>query len=558
MNLREEIINDILKSLNNEVSKEDVVVESPKERSFGDYAVPCFVFAKKLRKSPIAIAEDIKNNLDESKYEKVEVVSGYLNFFVKKEDLTKYVINKINEEKENYGKSNIGENKTAVIDYSAPNIAKPFGVGHLRSTAIGQAIKNILEKNSYNTVGINHLGDWGTQFGKMICAYKKWGNEEAIRKEPIKELLALYIKFHEEAEKEPSLEDEGRAYFKALENGDEEALMLWKWFRDESLKEFQKTYDLLGISKFDSYNGEAFYLDKMDGVIEELKEKNLLKKDQGAYVVDLEDMPPALIMKKDGATLYMTRDLAAAFYRKKTYNFDEAVYVIGNEQSLHLKQLKAVINKMGHDFANNMHHVNFGMVLQDGKKMSTRKGKTVKLHDVLVEAKDMAKTYIKNADSVDVEEVSRQVGIGAVIYNDLKNYRTNDIEFKLEDVLRFEGETGPYIQYTYARIMSLLKNNELKDIDFEKVEINSYIWNLVFKLYEFNDIIVKAKLGYDPSLLAKYVMDLAQEFNKFYGNCKINDGDDNEKAFKLKVSNSVAIVLKEGLRLLNIDAPEKM
>ncbi len=558
MELKDQIKNDVYDVLKNDISIEDVIVEYPKDRTLGDYAVPCFVFAKIFRNSPINIANEIKSKLDQSKYEKIEVVSGYLNFFVKKEELTKYVLEKIESEKENYGYSNIGFGKTAIIDYSAPNIAKPFGVGHLRSTAIGQAIKNILEKTGYETVGINHLGDWGTQFGKMICAYKKWGNEEAIRNEPIKELLKLYIKFHEEAENDKHLEEEGRAYFKALEEGDDEALKLWKWFRDESLKEFQKTYDLLGIDKFDSYNGESFYLDKMEPVIEELKEKGLLKKDQGAYVVELEDMPPALIMKKDGATLYITRDLAAAFYRKKTYDFDEAVYVIGNEQSLHLKQLKAVISKMGYDFANNMHHVNFGMILQNGKKMATRKGRTVMLHDVLLEAKEMAKKHVKNVDEKDVEEVSRQIGIGAVIFNDLKNYRISDIEFNLEDVLKFEGETGPYIQYTHARINSLLNESTDLEIDYNDIEFNQLIWNLVFKLYEFNDIIVKAKLGYDPSLIAKYAIDLAQDFNKFYGNYKINDGNNNEKAFKLRVSKSVAIVLKESLRLLNIDAPNKM
>ncbi len=558
MEIKQKIKADVYEILKENIDIEDIVVEYPKDRSMGDYAVPCFVFAKKLRNSPVNIANDIKEKIEVDNYEKVETVSGYLNFFVEKEELTAYVLNKVTSEKENYGKSDIGNNKTVVVDYSAPNIAKPFGVGHLRSTAIGQAIINILKKTGHETIGVNHLGDWGTQFGKLICAYKRWGNEAEVRENPIKELTKLYVLFHEKAEEDPTLEDEGRAYFKALENGDKEAYELWKWFRDESLKEFQKTYDLLGINKFDSYNGEAFYNDKMDEVISEIEEKGLLKKDAGAYIVDLEDMPPALIKKKDGATLYITRDLATAFYRKKTYNFDEAVYVVGNEQSLHFKQLKAVINKMGYNFADDMHHVNFGMVLQGGKKMSTRKGKTVKLHDVLVEAKEMAKSYIKEDNNIDVEEVSRQVGIGAVIYNDLKNYRINDIEFNLEDILKFEGETGPYVQYTYARIMSLLNCEDNFKVDYSKVEINSYIWNLVFKLHEFNDIIVKAKLGYDPSLIAKYVMTLAQDFNRFYGNCKINDGNDNDKAFKREVSYAVAVVLKEGLRLLNIDAPEKM
>jgi arginyl-tRNA synthetase len=554
MNLKLLIKNDVYKTLDN-VLLEDIFVEVPKDRTFGDYAVPCFILAKKMHKSPIDIANIIKENINMEHYEKTEVKAGYLNIFVKKELLTKYVFNEIKND--NYGQNNIGVNKTIVIDYSSPNIAKPFGVGHLRSTAIGNAIKNIALKCGYKVVGVNHLGDWGTQYGKLICAYNKWGNYDEIMKNPISELTKLYVQFHEAVKEDPSLDDEARRCFKQLEDGDIEALKLWEIFRDESLKEFNKTYDLLGINQFDSYNGEAFYNDKMQPVIEELEKKGLLKLDDGASIVELEDLPPALIKKSDGATLYITRDLATAIYRKNTYNFDEAIYVVGNEQSLHFKQLKLVLNKMGYDWQKNIHHINFGLILQDGKKMSTRQGKSVVLHNVLEEAVTLAKEYV-TSDDINKDEVSRQIGIGAVIFNDLKNYRINDVEFNLKDILKFEGETGPYIQYTHARICSLLKNKTELEIEYNNLEINDLVWNIILRLYEFNEIIIKAKEGYDPSLIAKYAVDLAQEFNKFYANEKIITEDFKETNFKLEICLGVKIVLKESLRLLGIEAPEKM
>jgi arginyl-tRNA synthetase len=554
MNLKLLIKNDVYKTLDN-VLLEDIFVEVPKDRTFGDYAVPCFILAKKMHKSPIDIANIIKENINMEHYEKTEVKAGYLNIFVKKELLTKYVFNEIKND--HYGQNNIGVNKTIVIDYSSPNIAKPFGVGHLRSTAIGNAIKNIALKCGYKVVGVNHLGDWGTQYGKLICAYNKWGNYDEIMKNPISELTKLYVQFHEAVKEDPSLDDEARRCFKQLEDGDIEALKLWEIFRDESLKEFNKTYDLLGINQFDSYNGEAFYNDKMQPVIEELEKKGLLKLDDGASIVELEDLPPALIKKSDGATLYITRDLATAIYRKNTYNFDEAIYVVGNEQSLHFKQLKLVLNKMGYDWQKNIHHINFGLILQDGKKMSTRQGKSVVLHNVLEEAVTLAKEYV-TSDDINKDEVSRQIGIGAVIFNDLKNYRINDVEFNLKDILKFEGETGPYIQYTHARICSLLKNKTELEIEYNNLEINDLVWNIILRLYEFNEIIIKAKEGYDPSLIAKYAVDLAQEFNKFYANEKIITEDFKETNFKLEICLGVKIVLKESLRLLGIEAPEKM
>lgn len=561
MNIKEEIKNLVYKVLEGYVEKDDIVIEYPKDRKMGDYALPCFTYAKAMHKSPIAIAEDIKNVLVSDLFEKVEVVNGYVNVFINKKLLTNNIINEITTKKENFGSSNIGEGKTIVIDYSSPNIAKPFGVGHLRSTVIGNALRNISIKNGYNVVSINYLGDWGTQFGKLIYAYKSWGNEEDVRKNPIDELKRLYVKFHEEAEKDPSLDEEGRKADKLLEDKDPESLRIWKWFSDESIKEFNKTYDLLGINNFDSWQGESFYNDKMDRVVSELENKNLLKESEGAMIVELEGgITPALIKRSDGVPLYITRDLAAAIYRKDTYDFDEALYVVGNEQTLHFNQLKQVLGKLGYEWNNNVHHIPFGMILQNGKKMSTRQGKSVKLHDVLLEAISLAGKYIeeRNSDIPDKENISHKIGVGAVIFNDLKNYRTNDIEFNLEDILKFEGETGPYIQYTYARIMSLLSNRKDIEVDFNNVNINEYEWYLIFKLNQFKDTIVSAKVNYDPSLIAKYLIDVSQDFNKWYANEKFIDEDLVQTESRLFVALAVSIVLKEGMRLLGIEALNRM
>ena len=387
--MKEKIVEEIYNILNKEVEPTDIIVEKPKDRKLGDYSIPCFSLAKKLRKNPNIIAEEISKKLSL----KSEVLNGYLNVFIDKNSFTKELLEKISIEKENYGSNKSGEGKTIVIDYSSPNIAKPFGVGHLRSTVIGESLRRICLMNGYNVVGINHLGDWGTQFGKLIYAYKTWGNEEALNESPLDELKRIYVKFHEEEAKDSSITDEGRKWFKALEDGNEEAVSLWKRFTEVSLKEFNKTYKLLGVDKFDSYAGESFYNDKMDSVVEELEQKHLLEVDDGASIVRLDNMPPALIKRSDGATLYITRDLAALFYRKKTYNFTEALYCVGNEQTLHFNQLNAVVEKMGYDFRAT--HIGFGMVLQDGKKMSTRHGKSVKLQDVLEEAIELAGKYIE-------------------------------------------------------------------------------------------------------------------------------------------------------------------
>ncbi len=563
MVLKEVIKSTICSYFNNEIDSSSVIIENPKERKLGDLALPCFTYAKILHKAPNVIANEIKEYLDNncSILERVDAVGGYVNIFLDKKEVADKVINKIIEQKENYGYSDLGNGKTIVIDYSSPNIAKPFGVGHLRSTVIGNALKNICKKNGYDVIGINYLGDWGTQFGKMICAYKLWGDPEKVAANPIDELKNLYVKFHEEAEKNPSLEDAGRREFKALEDGNPESLKLWKWFRDESLVEFKKTYSLLGVDDFDSWQGESFYNDKMAPVVKELEDKHLLEESEGAMIVALDnDLPPALIKRSDGATLYITRDLAAAIYRKKEYNFTEALYVVGNEQSLHFNQLKQVLSKMGYPWSDNIHHISFGLILQNGKKMSTRHGKSVKLQDVLEEAVSLSKEYMLNRNSSldNIDYVSEKVGVGAVIFNDLKNYRINDIEFHLEDILKFEGETGPYIQYTYARIMSLLENKKNIKVSFDNVTFNEYEWYLIFNLYQFSDVIRRAKENYDPSEVAKYLIDLAKDFNKWYALERMIDDDIEKTESRLLVAEATAIVIKEGMRLLGIEVLNKM
>lgn len=563
MVLKEVIKSTICSYFNNEIDSSSVIIENPKERKLGDLALPCFTYAKILHKAPNVIANEIKEYLDNncSILERVDAVGGYVNIFLDKKEVADKVINKIIEQKENYGYSDLGNGKTIVIDYSSPNIAKPFGVGHLRSTVIGNALKNICKKNGYDVIGINYLGDWGTQFGKMICAYKLWGDPEKVAANPIDELKNLYVKFHEEAEKDPSLEDAGRREFKALEDGNPESLKLWKWFRDESLVEFKKTYSLLGVDDFDSWQGESFYNDKMAPVVKELEDKHLLEESEGAMIVALDnDLPPALIKRSDGATLYITRDLAAAIYRKKEYNFTEALYVVGNEQSLHFNQLKQVLSKMGYPWSDNIHHISFGLILQNGKKMSTRHGKSVKLQDVLEEAVSLSKEYMLNRNSSldNIDYVSEKVGVGAVIFNDLKNYRIHDIEFHLEDILKFEGETGPYIQYTYARIMSLLENKKSIKVSFDNVTFNEYEWYLIFNLYQFSDVIRRAKENYDPSEVAKYLIDLAKDFNKWYALERMIDDDIEKTESRLLVAEATAIVIKEGMRLLGIEVLNKM
>ena len=555
---KESIVKLVLET-NPNICEDDIVVEVPKDRTMGDYAVPCFMLAKKLHQNPNMIAEDIINKINNTDFDKIELKNGYINFFLKRNNNVKNIIDKVLEEKENYGSSNIGLDKTIVIDYSAPNIAKPFGVGHLRSTVIGNAIRNICNKLGFKTVGINYLGDFGTQFGKLIYAYENWADKDKVKQNPIAELNKLYVRFHEEAENNPALDDEARRIFKELEEGDVHYQELWNWFREESIKEFMKTYELLNITNFDSWSGESFYAKKGFEIIKELEDKNLLTQSEGAMIVDLGSaMLPALVKRSDGASLYITRDIAAVLDRYNKYNFAEALYVVGNEQTLHFKQLKMVIDKMGYPFSDKIHHIPFGLILNGGKRMKTRGGSAVALSDLLDEAIKISRTYVENHEIKDIDLVSKQIGVGAVIFNDLKNYRMNDIEFKMEDILKFEGETGPYLQYTCARINSLLAHKIDIVINYNEVNIDDYVWNIVFKLSEFENTIIRAKEGYDPSVVAKYLLELSGLFNKLYANTKIIEENLNNSKFKLDLSQAVYIVLKEGLKILGISVPDKM
>ncbi|WML58078.1 arginine--tRNA ligase [Neobacillus sp. PS2-9] len=564
MNFKKELASILHELLDQEISltELELMIEKPKNTSHGDLAFPCFTLAKLKRKSPNLIAQELSEKIQSATFENVEVVGAYLNIFLNKKLVSEKLVKDVLAQEENFASQDFGGGGNITIDMSSPNIAKPFSMGHLRSTVIGNALAHIVEKCGYQPIKINHLGDWGTQFGKLITAYQLWGDAEKVKQNPIKELLQLYIQFHAEAEKNPALEDQGRSWFKRLEDGDEEALMLWKWFRDESLKEFSRIYELMNV-QFDSFAGEAFYNDKMDRIVKLLEEKQLLVESDQAQVVELteEQLPPCLIKKSDGATLYATRDLAAALYRKENYGFVQSLYVVGHEQSLHFKQLIAVLGKMGYDWAEKMVHVPFGMMLKDGKKMSTRKGKVVLLEEVLNESIAMARHNIeeKNPNLGNKDEVAKQVGVGAVIFHDLKNNRMNDIEFSLEEMLRFEGETGPYLQYTYARACSILR----KGNGYSKMDSLAYDyswereWKVTSLLMEFAPAIKRACENFDPSQVAKYSVDLAQAFNKYYAEVKILE-ENPAKQSRLALVLAVTVVLKEGLRLLGIEAPEEM
>lgn len=563
MQAEEKIILAIYRTLEEKLDRQEIraMLERPAYSHLGDIAFPCFKLAKHLRKSPTVIAAALSESLGgqlPSQVEKVEAAGGYVNFFYDKNQMAHYVLGQILRLKGQYGQSTEGRNEVIIIDYSSPNIAKPFSMGHLRSTVIGHSLGLIAEKNGYEVVRINHIGDWGTQFGKLLAAYRLWGNEERVKADPIKELLKLYVTFHEKAEKNPDLNDEGREWFKKLENGDKEAGTLWKWFRDESLKAFNKVYDQMGIS-FDSSDGEAFYNDKMDQVVKLLSDKQLLETSGGAKVVPLHGMPPCLIKKQDGTTLYATRDLAAAVYRQKTYGFTKSLYVVGHEQSLHFNQLFSVLKETGFEWADGMAHISFGMILKDGKKMSTRKGKLVSLEEVLKEAVDLAlkKIEARNPSLENKNAIAGEIGTGAVIFHDLKHYREHDIEFSLETMLRFEGETGPYVQYTHARAMSLLKKGGFKKKDSSLSLADEEAWPVITQLMDFPDAVSRAFHKYDPSQIAKYTIDLASAFNQYYGSVRILT-DPAAINSRLTLVYAVAVVLKEGLRLLGIKAPETM
>ena len=537
------------------------LLEQPKSSDLGDIAFPAFSLAKIERKAPQAIAADIAEKIDASHFEKVVATGPYVNFFLDKSQISDQVIKSVIQAGADYGQQEEGQGANVTIDLSSPNIAKPFSVGHLRSTVIGDALSNIFRKMGYNTIKINHLGDWGKQFGLLMVAYKKWGSKEAVEANPIDELLKLYVRINAEIENDPELDEEGRLWFKKLEDGDPEATELWQWFRDESLVEFNRIYKLLGV-EFDSLNGEAFYNDKMDEGVQILEDKGLLKESKGASIVELDDvnLPPAMIKKSDGATLYITRDIATAIYRARTYNFVKNIYAVGQEQSNHFRQLKAVLKKMGFEWSDDMIHVDFGLVTKNRQKLSTRKGNIILLEPTLQEAISRAKAQIeeKNPELENKEEVAHAVGVGAVKFYDLKTDRRNGYDFDLEAMVSFEGETGPYVQYAYARIQSILrKANFTPSADATYSLSDPESWEIIKLLQDFARVVKRAAENYDPSLIAKYAINLAQAFNKYYAHTRILD-ESPERDSRLALSYSTAVVLKEALRLLGVDAPEKM
>lgn len=551
---------DVLTDLTAEQISEKL--ESPKYSDLGDVAFPTFTLAKVLHKAPQQIATDIVAQINQDEFEKVVATGPYVNFFLDKVATSAKTLQTIIDLKSHFGHNDDGEGNNVTIDMSSPNIAKPMSMGHLRSTVIGNALANITAKNGYVPVKINHLGDWGTQFGKLIYAYKTWGSADEVKADPIATLLRYYVEFHAKAKVDDTLNDEGRAWFKKLEDGDQEAHNLWQWFREESLKEFTEIYDRLGIS-FDSFNGEAFYNDKMDKVIDLLEDKALLVRSQGAQIVDLSginpNLTPAMIKRSDGATLYMTRDLAAAIYRKDTYHFTKSLYVVGGEQREHFTQMKAVLSLMGFDWADDIEHISFGLITFNGKKMSTRKGDVVLLKDVLDDAHDLALKQIeeKNPTLNNKDMVAEQVGAGAVVFHDLMNDRTNNFDFNLDEVVRFEGDTGPYVQYTNARAKSILRKAGQMITTGDLSLTDSSTWDIITILNNFPATVRRAWDQREASIIAKYALTLSRAFNKYYANSKILT-DDSQLNARLALVQSVTIVLSESLRLLGVQAPEEM
>ena len=542
----------------------NIIVEEPKNPAMGDIALPMFTMIKALRKPLPEITKEasdvIAKNFDV--IDSINPTGPFINIVLNKALISGKIIKNVYDLKEEYGTSKMGDGQTVVLDYSSPNIAKSFSVGHLRSTMIGNSLKLILNRCGYKTVSINYLGDWGTQFGKMIVAIEKWGDLEQIKKDPINELGKLYVRINNEEKDHPELAEESREAFRKIELGEKKYVDMWKWIREESLKESEQIYKLLNVS-FDSYNGEAFYNDKMDGVVKELEDKGLLVEDQGAKIVDLGDsIPPALIKRSDGGTLYITRDLAAVFWRKKEYNFDKALYVVGGEQKLHFTQLKGVLEKMGHkNLADSITHVNFGLVLKDGKKMSTRKGNVVKLYDILEQAIEASYKQIeeKNPNLENKDEIARKVGVAAVVFNDLKNFRGLDYEFDINQMVRFDGLTGPYLQYTSVRINSILASNsfDVNNMD-TSLFIKAHYFDLVRQIASFKQTIEKAANEYSPNIIAKYLLAVAQSFNKFYALEKINATEEKVRNTNFALAYAVRIIINEGLNLLGIEPVEKM
>lgn len=537
----------------------------------GDYAFPCFRLAKTMRKAPNLIAAELAEKLQgEQLFSEVSPVNAYVNMFVSREEMMKSTVSEVLEEKENFGRSDIGGNKKVIVEFSSPNIAKPFHIGHIRSTVIGNSLSKIYDALGYDVFKINHLGDYGTQFGKMICAYRRWGNREDVINSPIKTLLGYYTKFHVEVEEHPELEDEARAIFTKLEQGSKEEVELWQWFREESLKEFQRVYDMLGI-EFDSYNGESFYSDKMPRFEKELSDKGLLQESKGAQVVDLEEykLGTALIKKSDGSSLYITRDIAAAVYRKENYDFYKNIYVVATQQNLHFQQLFKILELMGYDWANQCVHVPFGMVRLEEGTMSTRHGRVVFLEDVLNGAIEKTREIIeeKNPNIENLEEITSQVGIGAVVFNELSNNRIKDYTFKWDQILNFDGETGPYVQYTHARCASLLrkagedivaKAQDHKNVDFALLAKSDSAYELTKLIYAFPGVVEQAGEKYEPSIITRHIIDIAQCFNKFYHDEHIIVDDEVEKISKIALVIATKRVIATGIGLLGMKAPERM
>lgn len=548
------------------MSKEDIsaTIEIPPKPEMGDFAFPCFRLAKTMHKAPNIIAADIKEAIGDVDYlDRIEVKGAYLNFFVKTEVFVKSMIEAANSE--NFGGSDIGEGKNICLDYSSPNVAKNFHVGHLRTTIIGNSLYKIFSKLGYNAIRINHLGDWGTQFGKLIVAYKAWGSKEAVEKDGISELMKLYVKFHEEADKNPELVDEARAWFARMEQGDEEALSIWQWFKDISLVEYKRTYDLLGVD-FDYYLGESFYRDKCQEVVDKIAEAGLLKESEGAMIVDLSeyDMAPCIITKKDGSSIYATRDLAAIFYRKKTYNFCKCLYVTGQEQKLHFAQVFKVVELLGNEWAKDqLVHIPYGLVSLEGAKLSTRNGNIIYAEDILHDAIEKSLEIIteKSPNLENKEEVAKMVGVGSVLFNDLYNQRIKDVSFSWDKVLNFDGETGPYVQYTHARCSSVVRLAENFDpsneVDFSVITEPDAIF-LLKEINRFPKVVLDAADKYEPSIVARFAVDVAQAFNKFYNSTRINVPEENIKNARVMLTYLTKKTLSDALELLGIQAPEAM
>ncbi|WP_106460759.1 arginine--tRNA ligase [Anaerococcus sp. Marseille-P3915] len=539
------------------------LIEIPPQENMGDYSFPCFQLAKTLRKNPAQIAGELVDSLEIEEFSEIKNIGPYINFFLNREKFQNEVVNTILDKKEDFGKSDMGKGKTVVIDFSSVNIAKPFHIGHIRSTVIGDALRNIHEFLGYNTIATNYIGDYGTQFGTMIAAYKLWGDDDKLNAHPIQELLNLYVRYNTEASENEEMMNVARKEFKKLEEGDEEATRLWSWFKEISFKEFDRVYKLLDID-FDNYNGESYHSEFIPDVIEELKEKNLLVESDGAQIIDLSqfDLPPSIIIKSNGSSAYVTRDIATAINRKKEYNFDENLYVVATQQNLHFQQLFKILELMGYDFAKDCKHIPFGMVSLKDQTLSTRKGQVVFLEDVLNKAIDKTKEIIKDREDTvdDVEETARVVGIGAVKFQELYNNRIKDYVFDWDEVLNFDGETGPYVQYTYARAKSVLRKaglSEVGKLDIEKITSDDE-FSLAKKLAGFEDVVIKAKEKYEPSLITRHLTDIASSFNKFYNSSKIMVDDEKLKEERLALTYATSIVIKSGLAILGIKTVEKM